>query len=335
MPRAIGGTGLQAAEKLREIVLHPREVHFVQQHQKHLAVIGRRLLRRVEHVKVQHRLRQFRRAIPALNIVVETQQILRAVPSRLHSDLQKVDAHRLGVPAGKLALAGAADAGEHRQRARIADLERRVERLHNAILEGEPQRAKPVLDLLQSLILVGQAAEAGLGRRSQTGWRLAKLDQHIAAVCSSLLILIAFDRRRARGLGLRQARLRPLPLRAEIVETLARGVALSLQRRDLLNQRGAFDGGFHGSGEIVLDLRQRGLSRGDGCVQRRRLRLQIVTAPRQGVGLGADRLLLFSIDLRFLHRLAQRFLACFEGVDLALAPDGAALRRFGAVCGLP
>ena len=96
---------------------------------------------------------QIGRPVTLLDVVVETEQILRAVPARLNGDLQEAQPHRLGVSARQQALAGARNAGEHRHLRRLVDLERSVKGVQRPPVVLQTQLPQMLLDLEERLFL--------------------------------------------------------------------------------------------------------------------------------------------------------------------------------------
>ena len=68
------------------------------------------------HFKLDQRACQFCGSVFLLKIIVEAEEVLRAVPTRLHGAQKKVYAHAVRVVAGQFALARAANTREDDKR---------------------------------------------------------------------------------------------------------------------------------------------------------------------------------------------------------------------------
>ena len=81
--------------------------------------------------------RPIRRPVPLGHEVVESEQVLGAVPSRLDGHVKEVDPERAGVLARQLALARTAQPAQHREWREVVDFQTRVERLESRVRGSE------------------------------------------------------------------------------------------------------------------------------------------------------------------------------------------------------
>ena len=106
--------------------------------------------------------RQVGRPIFLLDVIVEPEEILGAVPARLDSDLQEMNAHRFRVTTRQEALARARHAGQHGKLRVVVDFQGSMERLNGARAVIKSMILKICSDAMQSLAFRSwRAAESG------------------------------------------------------------------------------------------------------------------------------------------------------------------------------
>ena len=112
-------TRFQLAQKVREVMFHVRQIHFVEQDNCHVVSVFFRALDQ----KSQHGLRvEF-----VVNRIEEAEHRLLRIPIRLDGHRDEIEAAERRIQARQFRFARAAHARQYRQRRPVRDFKRRVE----------------------------------------------------------------------------------------------------------------------------------------------------------------------------------------------------------------